>query len=108
MIKQDKSSLNTFFCDKPVVKGCYEPIYIIFQTLLLSKHWKQQDLADSVGIDKSVISRICHGLYVPVLDLRLKIAKSLGVDSSLIWRYQDLPYIKNLIKNQKETNENGK
>lgn len=98
----EQSKEENFFLDNEVVEGCYEPIHIIFKTLLMTKNWKQQDLADAVGIDKANISRICHGLYIPTLDLRLKIAKALEVDSSIIWRYQDLPYIKKLKQEQEK------
>jgi len=91
---------NNFSKPYVVAKGCYEPIYHIFQTLLLRKEWKQQDLADAIGIDKSNISRIVHGLQIPEMDLRLKISRVLGVDSCIIWRYQDLQYIKKLMKKQ--------
>jgi DNA-binding XRE family transcriptional regulator len=93
---------GSFFCSKPVVSGCYEPIYQIFRTLLLERNLRQQDLADGVSIDKANISRIVHGLYIPDLNLRLKIARFLQVDSCLIWRNRDLEHIRKLLHKQKK------
>ena len=98
MDEQSNSSLKDFFYEKEVAGGCYRPIREIFDTLLLSKQWTQSDLAKEVFVDKSVISRVCNGIHIPTLELRLKIAKALGVDSSLIWRYQDLPYLRQILK----------
>jgi DNA-binding XRE family transcriptional regulator len=104
------SSEGSFFCGEPVVSGCYEPIYQIFRTLLLERNLRQQDLADGVSIDKANISRIVHGLYIPDLNLRLKIARFLKVDSCLIWRNKDLEHIRKLLWKQKkqEKKEDGK
>ena len=87
---------NAFFYDKSVDGGCEHPLKIIFETLLLQKKSKQQDLADYLGVDKAYVSRMVHGLQIPPLRIRLKVAKFFQIDSSLIWRYQDLPYIKKL------------
>lgn len=101
---QDNSSEN-FFLNKDVVSSCFKPIKIIFETLLLQKKCKQQDLADFLGIDKANVSRIVNGLYIPDLSLRLKIAGFFGVDSSLIWRNEDIYYIREKIKEQLRTGE---
>ena len=101
---QDNSSEN-FFLNKDVVSSCFKPIKVIFETLLLQKKCKQQDLADFLGIDKANVSRIVNGLYIPDLALRLKIAGFFGVDSSLIWRNEDIYYIREKIKEQLRTGE---
>ena len=87
------------------VRSCYDPIKTIFETLLLKKGWKQQDLADILSIDKANISRIVHGLYIPDLNLRLRIAKALESDSALIWRTCDLYHIREIMAKQ---NRRGK
>ncbi len=107
MEKQQNSEGEHFFLDVGVESGCENPLRIIFDTLLLQKKCSQQDLADSLGFDKAFISRICNGKEIPVLKTRLKIAEFFGVDSSLIWRYQDLLYIKKLIKEQEDKNESN-
>lgn len=96
----ENCSSENFFLDKNVVSSCYKPLKIIFQTLLLQKKCRQQDLADFLGIDKANVSRIVNGLYIPDLTLRLKIAGFFGVDSSLIWRNEDMFYIREKIKEQ--------
>ena len=73
----------------PVDIGCQHQIKSTFQTLLLRQKLKQQDLADYLGHDKGYISRICSGVQIPPLRIRLKIAGFLEVDSSLIWRPSD-------------------
>lgn len=95
----------SFFSKSDVAEGCYKPLRDIFDTLLLRKQWTQSDLSRVVSVDKSVISRVCNGLHVPTLELRLKIAKALDVDSSVIWRYQDLPYIREIISKQEVEDE---
>jgi len=42
---------------------------------------------------------------IPDLALRLKIAGFFGVDSSLIWRNEDIYYIREKIKEQLRTGE---
>lgn len=103
----DDNIQKDFFYDSEVESSCYKPIKTIFETLLLQKKIKQQDLADSLGIDKAYISRVVNGLYIPDIDMRLKIAAYFGVDSALIWRTCDLYHIRKLLLNQKKV-KNGK
>lgn len=94
---------KTFFCNGGVVDSCSElinPISETFKTLLLERGLKQQDLADGISYDKANISRIVNGLYIPDLDMRLKIAKFFGVDSSVIWRTKDIEYIREIMRKQ--------
>jgi len=97
---------KSFFCADEVENGCSNPLKIIFQTLLLEKKVKQQDLADFLCVDKAYVSRVVNGIYIPDLNMRLKIASYFGVDSCLIWRFQDLKYIRKLIKKQEVQNAN--
>lgn len=105
MEKTNREKDENFFLENEVEFCSYKPIKIIFDTLLLKKKWKQQELADHVQVDKALISKIVHGLHIPSLNLRLKISEALNVDSSVIWRYHDLPYIKKLINKQRKTPE---
>lgn len=94
---------GSFFCKDGVDRGCDNPLKIIFDTLLLQKKSKQQELADFCSVDKAYISRVVHGLQIPPLQMRLKISSFFRVDSSLIWRYQDINYIKKILtKDMKE------
>jgi len=99
----DKTTNQTFFCPDEVVVGCsnlVNPISETFKTLLLERGLKQQDLADGISYDKANISRIVNGLYIPDLDMRLKISKFLCVDSSVIWRNKDIEYIREVMRKQ--------
>jgi len=83
----DQNKGSSFFLTNGVESNCNKPLRVIFDTLLLNKKAKQQDLADYLGMDKAFISRICNGIEIPSLRIRLKIAEFFGVDSALIWRY---------------------
>lgn len=108
----DSSIENQDYDNVGVVSRCSEcinPISERFKTLLLERNLKQQNLADGISYDKANISRIVNGLYIPDLDMRLKIAKFFGVDSSLIWRTKDLDYIRKQLENQnKKRGNDGK
>jgi len=82
---KDISSQN-FFLVKGVEVCCYPHLKSIFDTLLLQKKVRQQQLADFLGLDKAYISRMVNGLCIPPLRVRLKVAEFFGVDSVLIWR----------------------
>ena len=69
-----------------VDSSCRNDIKTIFETLLLQKKCKQQDLADYLNVDKAYVSRMVHGIQIPPLRIRLKVAEFFNVDSCLIWR----------------------
>lgn len=58
----------------------------MFETLLLQKKVKQQELADFLSLNKAYVSRMVHGLIIPPLRIRLKVAEFFGCDTGLIWR----------------------
>lgn len=88
--EKEDSSTKDFFCPGKVDRSCNNSLKIIFDTLLLQKKVKQQELADFLGVDKAYISRVVHGLQIPPLNTRLKIASFFGVDSCLIWQYPEI------------------
>src|SRR3989338_4525829 len=69
-----------------VDRRCKGDIYCIFQTLFLQRKSKQQDLADYLAVNKAYVSRMTHGIQIPPLRIRLKVAEFFSVDSCLIWR----------------------
>jgi len=71
--------------EKPVGKGCMGSIKDRFDTLLLAKGLRQRDLVNLTGFDKADICRIVNGKIIPPLIWKLKIAKILDVDTSVIW-----------------------
>lgn len=84
-----KHSEKNFFLVKEVGNCCFPHIKQTFDTLLLQKKVKQQELADYLQIDKADCSRMVHGKLIPSLRIRLKVAKFFNTDSGLIWRQKD-------------------
>lgn len=93
---------SSFFCNEGVEMGCRNPLKERFGVLLDSKKIIQQRLADDLSLDKAYISRIVNGIEIPPHHLRIKIASYFGVDSSTIWRYEDLPFIKKILQKQEK------
>lgn len=91
---------KAFFCNDEVGISGYEPIETRFLTLINAKCEAPFDWYKELGLDKSDASKIRRGLLIPPEWLRIKIAHYFGVDSSTIWKVQDLPYIKQIIKKQ--------
>ncbi len=91
-----------------VVKSGYAPIEIRFQTLINASCEAPFDWYKDLGLDKSYASKIRRGLIIPPVWLRIKIAQYFKTDSSTIWRIQDLDYIKELIKTQKDPEQKPK
>jgi hypothetical protein len=85
-IAQNKDS--DFFCVKGIENCCYPHLRNTFDVLLLQKKVKQQELADFLHLDKAYVSRMCNGLEIPPLRIRLKVAEFFSVDSVLIWRVE--------------------
>lgn len=94
----DIFSNKDFSLTEGVEKSCYKPIKERFKVLLDTKKLIQQDVADALFFDKAYISRIFNGIEIPPHHVRLKISSFFGVDSSTIWRVEDLPYIKERIR----------
>jgi len=99
---------ETIIIEEDVESSCYKPIRERFKVLLDMKNVIQQNMADALSIDKAYVSRIVNGLELPPHHLRLKISSYFRVDSSTIWRVEDLPYINSVLKKQKrEDNKNA-
>jgi len=108
----NKQSINQQNTEEEVENGCRNPIKIVFDTFFVDKRILQQDLADYLNVDKSYISRIVHGKEIPPLRIRIKIADFFStpehrVDSASIWKYQDMDYIRKVLKKQKKGVKNG-
>lgn len=109
-MNQDKN--NSFFINKAVEKGCGESpnprIEERFTTLIFSKKDRPFDWYQSKGIalDKSYASRVRRGIIIPPLWLRIKIAHYFGVDSSAIWKPEDIDY-ENYMQVLKEDKNEG-
>lgn len=93
-----------FFIGEAVGKRGREYIETAFDVLILKKgdrpfDWYQDP---SISIDKSDASKIRRGLIIPPLWLRLKISAYFDVDSTTIWRFEDMPYIREVLEKQKQ------
>ena len=80
----------------------YKPIEDAFNTLILKNCDKPWDWYKSLDIDKSDASKIRRGLLIPPLWLRIKISQYFKIDSTAIWKIEDLPYLKKQLKMQGE------
>ena len=54
-------------------------------TLCRAKGWKYTDLSAHVGIAKQTLNNYMNGRWGVPTEIKVKIAKELGVDSSVIW-----------------------
>lgn len=61
-----------------------------FETILLYKGLRYKDIYKKFNFDKSFASRIINGTVIPKREMRVKIAESLGTDSLVFWRDEDL------------------
>ena len=76
--------------NQEVDRRCRSEINCIFETLFLQKKARQQDLSDYLGVNKAYVSRMVHGIQIPPLRIRLKVAEFFGVDSCVIWRTPEI------------------
>ena len=58
----------------------------VLLSLLKEKGMKQTNLADALGHDKAYVNRIIRGHQEPTIEIMIRIAKILNVDSRTIWR----------------------
>ena len=92
----------SIFLSKGVGKSGREYIENTFEILILKKCDKPFDWYKELDLDKSDASKIRRGLMIPPLWLRLKISAYFGIDSTALWRFEDLEYIREVSKKQKE------
>lgn len=62
----------------------YKPIDIV-KILLRERGMKQVDLADKINISRQGLHNYLRGFWNPPTQIKLKIARALNVDSSVIW-----------------------
>lgn len=53
--------------------------------LIAAQGMKQSDFAFKLSVDRAYINRVIRGREKPTRDMMIKIAKTLGVDSRVIW-----------------------
>jgi len=64
---------------------------------LRAREMKQQELADDMGISKTVLSQIIHGKRNITPDIALKLERSLGINAEL-WMKLQVKYELNTIR----------
>lgn len=57
--------------------------------LRLMREWRQEDLAEALGVSRQTIYALEHGRYDPSLPLALKIAKLFGRNVEEIWELDE-------------------
>lgn len=75
-----------FFLKPQVDKRRNEALKIRLKTLISAKGMSQADFYKSIGLGKDYWYMISWGKTECPLDLKVKIASALGVDSSVIWQ----------------------
>jgi len=83
--KVGNSTDKAFFYRDSVYMGCEGSIPARFEALIGAKCDLTSDWYKTVGLHKSMASRIKNGLIVPNREWRIKIANYFGVDSATIW-----------------------
>lgn len=80
-------------------------IYYTFKTLIERDFSKFDKTPTSwykcCSLDRSDASKIKRGLLIPPLYVRLKISRYFGIDSSQIWRREDIAEIRKLLQKQR-------
>ncbi|MFA6023110.1 MAG: helix-turn-helix transcriptional regulator [Candidatus Pacearchaeota archaeon] len=89
MAEQDNSQGKTFFLNRKVYKRIYKTknptLKDRIRTLIKSKGMSEADFYNSLGLTKQYWYCISWGIWDCTLELKVKIATSLGVDSSVIF-----------------------
>lgn len=68
---------------------------LIIKQLRIDKKIKQQELADTIGINRSYLSAIENGMMLPSVDMLLKISRALNCKYTDLYEEEDLDIIKN-------------
>ncbi len=77
---------SRFFCLEQV-KLCKKPILKErIQTLIKSKGISESEFYNKIGLSRQYWYYISWGIWKPTTELRIKIARELGVDSSVIFQ----------------------
>ena len=80
---------SDFFLVKAVEKHRNQALKVRLQTLISAKGLSQADFYKSLGLTKDYWYHLSWGRIVCPLDIKVRIAQALGVDSSVIWQEAD-------------------
>lgn len=76
---------------------------LIIKAIRKDKKLQQQELADMVGINRSYISAIENGKFLPTSDILLKIARALNCYYTDLYEEEDLNIIKTITSSQSDS-----
>lgn len=84
----DNPTDNNFFLSREV-KECkarvsYTPLDIV-KILLRERALKQSELASEIGLTRQALNNYLRGFWIPTTQIKIKVARALNVDSSVIW-----------------------
>ncbi len=82
--------VENFFLEGGVGKGGRDSIEIRFKAVLEALREKWADVYNELGWDKSWASKVRRGLVIPPEWQRIQLAKRLKIDSTVIWKVQDI------------------
>jgi DNA-binding XRE family transcriptional regulator len=81
-----ESRIDSFFLANDVKKHRNDALKIRLKTLISAKGLSQADFYKSLGLSKDYWYLLSYGKMVCPLDIKVRIAQALGVDSSVIWQ----------------------
>jgi len=86
MTQTNKELQERFFLNSAVRRGKDKALKIRLQTLIKAKGISEPDFYNSLGYSKQVWYAISWGIWEATIEHKVKIAKALDVDSSVIWQ----------------------
>ena len=86
MMGMQDNTNHPFFLNSKVKKSKDKGLKIRLQTLIKAKGMSEADFYKGLGYSKQVWYAMSWGIWETAIEQKVKIAKTLGVDSSVIWQ----------------------
>jgi len=90
MSESNKSSQNNIFLNSAVRKSKDRALKIRLQTLIKAKGMSEADFYNGLGYSRQVWYAISWGIWETNIEHKVRIAKALDVDSSVIWQEREV------------------
>lgn len=90
MSDSNKSSQHRFFLNSAVRRGKDKALKIRLQTLIKARGMSEVDFYSSLGYSRQVWYALSWGVWETTIEHKVKIAKALEVDSSVIWQKREV------------------
>lgn len=93
-MEQDNTHIKNFRKDNSLDRNFFlhNPVKECILILLRERAMKQVDLADKIGLTRQALNNYISGRWAIPTQIKIKIARALEVDSSVIWNL-DSPQI---------------